>query len=861
MSNNHEQASKEYTVIVNTNFHGKVVRHRRERSPDPATQRREKLLKSMVRVELNPRMTREIYTPVVARRGNPTDPCSSWMAAPSLSFGGAIPSYVNLEEPRVGRVVEHGTSSTCALFPASPDNVYCPPYPGLLPCGLDDPHDPLTCFTDGSLGKFDPRFYPQVFDSKRPWLPFHNGPGPIGPINDLPIAYSPACSFFHWFSSSEPAKGGRWKRELIAILLRSRRNAEVSVEVELEIYRRANPLDPLDMTAWTLPVHDMLTYEQTEQWTTYQEGRDAIGRTARYTAELQAMGRWLYHFRAIVRDRSSPSALSPSPRSSQGTWMSPQLDQRNWDIMNRASVPIYILAELPSAHPLTQLPLSTFDVGEHLRVNPFEGIHGVGNTWRTPPAYKFVPSSHTSPLQAFPRSLFQPIRRYPPTPSPDPGPTAWYMPWTYRLSDDFGSLSQPEDPPVFFDTKARVFQERCYGLFWHLGPQDIALNKQRDWHPFFHVCSEAEAITSACYQEKFDQALSKWSFKRVSSNQQEKCAESSRYIFFYPKESITIYSAHPFPGRSTDFCRTSTKGTEEPETSLESTRHYFRHRSSRRGWTCSIQDSDRVSTGDGGTLSQDTLNAVSSLAMESMEIISPCEDEQQVDEMPADNEEDRSNPSELLSGDKDQLIAQRDAVDLWADRRLFHSLYGPEASSRGIVAWSSPELSNGPVWCIRIGRLHDRASLNTVLDMLRVHCEILRNDVHLGETYLELDLTRTVDLGLRYPEDALWIWLTLHGVRVDECCIEVHPLCKLHKPTKLVQSTSERSHEERLKKARAIAELGEIWPKKGSFEEDIARVLDELSSPDAREPSMEIIKGEFNNQLIFVVTDKRSSSD
>jgi len=207
------------------------------------------------------------------------------------------------------------------------------------------------------------------------------------------------------------------------------------------------------------------------------------------------------------------------------------------------------------------------------------------------------------------------------------------------------------------------------------------------------------------------------------------------------------------------------------------------------------------------------------------------------------------------------LIAQRNAVDLWADRRLFHSLYGPEASSRGIVAWSSPELSNGPVWCIRIGRLHDRASLNTVLDMLRVHCEILRNDVHLGETYLELDLTRTVDLGLRYPEDALWIWLTLHGVRVDECCIEVHPLCKLHKPTKLVQSTSERSHEERLKKARAIAELGEIWPKKGSFEEDIARVLDELSSPDAREPSMEIIKGEFNNQLIFVVTDKRSSSD
>jgi hypothetical protein len=261
------------------------------------------------------------------------------------------------------------------------------------------------------------------------------------------------------------------------------------------------------------------------------------------------------------------------------------------------------------------------------------------------------------------------------------------------------------------------------------------------------------------------------------------------------------------------------------------------------------------------------LNAVSSPAMESMEIISPCEDEQ-ADEMQADNEEDRSNPSEPLSGDKDQLIAQRDAVDLWADRRLFHSFYGPDASSPGIVAWNFPELSNGPVWCIRISRLHDRASLSTVLDMLKDHCAVLPGDVDLGETYLELDLTRTVDLGLRYPEDALWIWLTLHGVRVNDCCIEVHPLCKLHNPkrTNPVQSTSRRSHEERLKKARAIAESREVWPKKGSFEEDIGHVLGELSSrqehnSDAREPSMEIIKGEFNNQLIFMVTDKRSSSD
>jgi hypothetical protein len=806
-------------------------------------------------------MTREIYTPVVIQRGIPIDPCSSWMAAPSLSFGGAIPSYVDLEEPRVGRVVKHGTSSICALFPASSSTAYCPPYPGLPPCGLDNPHDPVTCFTDGTLGKFDPRFYPQVFDSKRPWLPFHLGPGSV---NDCPLAYSPACSFFHWFSPSEPAKGGRWKREDIGSLLQSRGRAEVNLEMQLDAYKRANPLDPLDTTAWTLPVHDMLTYEQTERWTTYQEGRDAIGRTARYTAEVRAICRWLHHFRAIARDHLPPEATVTWPLTFQGTWTSPQLDRRNWDIMNRAYVPIYILAELPVTHPLTLLPLSTFDAGEHLRVNPFEGVHGVGNTWRTPPTYKFLPfpsPSHTTRLQKFPSSLSNPTRRYPRTLA-DAKPTAWYMPWTCRLSEDFKSLSQPENLPDFSDRKARVFQERCYGLFWHLGPQDIALNKQRDWHPFFHVCSEAEASSSACYQENFDKGSSKWFFKRVSGKMREQSAESARYIFFYPQESITIYSDYPFPGRSNDFCRTSTQGTEDWEVSSGSTRNYFRHRSSPTGWTWSNPESDHMSTGDGGASSQDNLNAVSSGTMELMEIMSPCEDNQP-DQVQADDEEDTSIPSEPLLGDRDRLIAQRDAVDLRASRRLFHPFYGPDAYSPNIVVWSSPEPSNGPVWCIRISRLHDQATLATVLDMLKDHCAILPDDVDLRETYQELDLTRTVDLGLRYPEDALWIWHTLHGVHVDDGCIEVHPLSKLHKPirTSPVKPTSKRSLEERLKRAHAIAESHEVWPKNGSFEEDIARVLSELLShqehnSDAREPSMEIIKGEFNNHLNFLVTDK-----
>jgi hypothetical protein len=240
----------------------------------------------------------------------------------------------------------------------------------------------------------------------------------------------------------------------------------------------------------------------------------------------------------------------------------------------------------------------------------------------------------------------------------------------------------------------------------------------------------------------------------VSGKKQKESAESACYIFFYPQESITIYSDYPFPGCSDDFCHT-TQGI-----SSGSTCNYFCHGSSLLGWTWSNTESDQVSTGNGGASSLDTLDTVSSRTMEPMEIVTPCEDNQP-NQMQADDEEDASIPSEPL-----------------------------------------------------------------------------------------------------------WIWHTLHGVCVDDGCIKVHLLCKLHKLkcTNPVQSTSKCSHEEHLKRACAIAELCEIWPKNGSFEEVIACVLSNLLShqehnSDACEPSMEIIKGEFNNHLIFIVTDKQSSSN
>jgi hypothetical protein len=117
----------------------------------------------------------------------PIDPHTTWALTGDSLFGlqrDAVPTHVDLHSPRVGRVFKwqpdgspHATYLT--IFPADPDNPLCPPYPGIPPAHIYDSANPVACFSDSGLGKWDPRYFPQVYDPARPWLPFHHAPRPV----------------------------------------------------------------------------------------------------------------------------------------------------------------------------------------------------------------------------------------------------------------------------------------------------------------------------------------------------------------------------------------------------------------------------------------------------------------------------------------------------------------------------------------------------------------------------------------------------------------------------------------------------------------------------------------------------------
>lgn len=798
-------------------------------------------------------MTREIPTPLDNRQGVPKDPSNSWMAEPHLSLGMACsqPTFVDFTKPRVGRVIVKD-ADIFALYPADPANRYCPPYPGVLPRGMDDPHDPITCFSDGSLGKFDPRFYPQVFDEKRPWLPFHKGPHSLVEpdlwqwFGGLPH-YLPANCFFHWYCRGDPTKGGRWNYCLLGHLFRARRLSEGAVDIQLQVWERHHGI-PIDMTSYTLPAHDTLTYEQTEKWSTYQEGRDAIGRTCRYTAELQAMSMWLHHFRAFVRD--DPKPLNSTPLYYQGTWTSSQFSKQDWKILNRAQVAVYILAMVPYVYSISP---GTFDGGEHLRVNALEGQHGVKNIVQTPPAYKFPPSSRPlKTIHQFPESLSTPL---PPRNSsvPPPDPTDWVQPWTSRPNIAPKSMPQHSGTPFIPVGLTMWFQARCRGLFSFFGPGHTALTKIRDWHPFFHVATETEGNSSGFFEEVFDSGRSKWYFKRVSKKRQSTLAESSLYCFFYPQENITIYSQYPFPGRPVHLCRNSAiRDAEVTPVSLDQERNYYRHLKDRDGWNWSPADEE-----------EDTRSESSSAITPSGNMI-PVEDtafesegggQYEMQDMDADVPGSPVPSETSPSGEREHLMAQRAHLDQQTGRRLFLPFYGLDLESSTLVPFHTSESPERIVWCMRISGLHGDASLATVEQMLKVHCAVLHDDIVVANMYHELTMTSTVDLGLRYPEDALWIWCILHGVCIDDGQVQVHPLCALKEDRlqTIGNPTSERSLDERLRRLHSIAGSQETWPQNGLFKESLDLSIKQIAliqSADVYKHSDVTAEGAYTNQLI-----------
>jgi hypothetical protein len=68
------------------------------------------------------------------------------------------------------------------------------------------------------------------------------------------------------------------------------------------------------------------------------------------------------------------------------------------------------------------------------------------------------------------------------------------------------------------------------------------------------------------------------------------------------------------------------------------------------------------------------------------------------------------------------------------------------------------------------GSIRAEAILSTISQLLPTA------DVIAFAFYSEVDTTHTLDVGMRCAEDALFLWLCLHGVMVGDRILEVHPL-------------------------------------------------------------------------------------
>jgi hypothetical protein len=121
-----------------------------------------------------------------------------------------------------------------------------------------------------------------------------------------------------------------------------------------------------------------------------------------------------------------------------------------------------------------------------------------------------------------------------------------------------------------------------------------------------------------------------------------------------------------------------------------------------------------------------------------------------------------------------QLEMQRERLRGQIMRRLFKPFKGDAVISERAVPWLiTGGRSTDICYPIRIGGIHGDASDESIFTMLNHVLDILSHEVVIFSSYREVDTSSTVELGMRYCEDALHIRAYLHGVEVDDRLLEV----------------------------------------------------------------------------------------
>jgi hypothetical protein len=358
--------------------------------------------------------------------------------------------------------------------------------------------------------------------------------------------------------------------------------------------------------------------------------------------------------------------------------------------------------------------------------------------------------------------------------------------------------------------------------FGFVPPAHRVLSVRADPHPIFQAMPKARAAgVTHIKEETLYPESNVWWARKLGSNTKKHVADSSLYVFEYPHERITIYSDHPFPGRDPHLgLRADEEGSSVPSMWI-TPRHYFIHRSQNSEpddtrppdyiWMATRNVDPSNNAGPNRTIraghsyhpysyragnNTETPNtgqhivldfpviiplgpavpfyrrvAASSLHTANSQALTLVDD---IDiptyTMPCDIPHLTEGPDAASSA----LLQQRRALQNQIKRRLFNPIRGTELRSDVLMPWEIPNSNRVLCWPVRVANLDGGTRTEDVLSIIS---QLLPTaDVIAFAFYSEVDTTNTLDVGMRCAEDALFLWLCLHGVMLGDRILEVYPI-------------------------------------------------------------------------------------
>ncbi|KAG8800920.1 hypothetical protein FRC16_001746 [Serendipita sp. 398] len=799
---------------------------------------REKVLRFVKKRSSAPRFTQAI----------PSDPHTTWIGPSVFPFGiqeKEIPVGIDLDTERVGRVIDWTPrcnpemGATIALFPLCPENPLCPPYPGLPPDSIDDDSSEVSSFTDGTLGKWDPRFYPQLYNTRKPWYSFYMS---LLASSDE-VSYAATSELVVWARRGNPALGGQFARNID--LYTDRANAEQAlIELAEEMERDGINVNEF-LDGKDLPWYDDYNPIRATELQEWCSSRDVIARTARYVAEIMAMESWLAALQELLRPQRCPAAnrsKSANWKGWMGVWAaSIPKDPSVWRLLLAARVPIYMATVVPPHHPFCSLSRSgNLDADERYRINFYERTHRKPNTWWTVPSYTYHTRERppTVPCPNLPSRLF--------LPASIPNGYLWTLPMLEDNNID-RYYERPGLPQPLCPAVPRPILEifRSSLTLAPFSPPEIpSLTQINDPHPFFElseVYTQRPRSPSRLihYQEYHDGARDLWWFTRVKSKKQIAAARRLPYQFPYYDCKIIISSDHPFPGRPISFHRWFQNIEEHKCSSNMDRRSYIPSRDHKQkdayNWVLETptqpihpiavdapQEYIQVEPEPEPDVVADFLGTKGMITQGERR----PSDEEMVEEMVMDEfdfggveanagEENRSVLLANARQEQRRLLEEAQALEPF-------NLLRSHLSVNELTPWVLNHSSLNPpvVWPVRLYNLIQRYSEFSLCNLLQTHCGVEKEDILLYGHREEANGTYTWDIGLRYPEDALITCAHLHGILVNDEALGVSFLSSIEGRVFTLEPPAPRTpvSSRRLDQCRRLYECRGEWWENAAFQ-------------------------------------------